>query len=118
MDLKDKKCIPSSTGIPPLPDEEKKRLLNFLGEGWTLTAEGKRIEKKFSFKNFKDALRFTNEIGRIAEEENHHPEIILSWGQCFVRIWTHTNDDLLENDFILAAKVTQIYQALFGTSQA
>jgi 4a-hydroxytetrahydrobiopterin dehydratase len=55
------------------------------------------------------ALEFTNQVGGIAEAEKHHPEIHLSWGQCRVEIWTHTNNNLLENDFILAAKISEIF---------
>jgi 4a-hydroxytetrahydrobiopterin dehydratase len=113
MDLKDKKCVPSSTYAPPLPQEEKLRLQKLLGQDWDLTQGTRRIEKSFKFKNFKEALKFTNEVGRISEEENHHPEIHLGWGHCRIEIWTHTNDDLLENDFILAAKITEVYQRIF-----
>jgi len=114
MDLKDKKCIPCQTYVPPLPLEEKKKLLTELGAGWTLTHDDSRLRRDFKFKNFKRALEFANEVGRLAEEEKHHPEIFLGWGHCDIEIWTHTNNNLVENDFILAAKVNSSFNQLFG----
>lgn len=116
MDLKDKKCIPCSTYIPPLPLEEKTRLLQTLGPEWKLTEGDSRLLRSFKFKNFKKPLAFTNEIGRIAEEEKHHPEIHLGWGHCDVEIWTHTNNNLVENDFILAAKINEAFTRLYPPS--
>lgn len=109
MDLKDKKCVPCHNYVPPLPQEEKERLLSTLSSDWSLTHEQSRIMRKIKFKNFKKALEFTNEVGRIAEEEKHHPEIHLGWGHCDIEIWTHANNNLHENDFILAAKIDEAY---------
>ncbi len=105
MDLKDKKCIPCSTYVPPLPLEEKHKMLATLGENWKLTNDDTRLRRDIKFKNFKKAMAFANIIGNIAEEEKHHPEIFLGWGHCDVEIWTHTNNNLVENDFILATKI-------------
>jgi 4a-hydroxytetrahydrobiopterin dehydratase len=116
MDLKDKKCIPCSTYIPPITDEEKKRFLSHLGEDWALEENDSRIVRHFKFKNFKKALEFANEVGRLAEEEKHHPLITLGWGFCDIKIWTHTNNNLLENDFILAAKINDGFKRLFPVS--
>jgi 4a-hydroxytetrahydrobiopterin dehydratase len=113
MDLKDKKCIPCSTYVAPLALEEKKKLLAELGADWQLTTEESRLRRNFKFKNFKRALEFANEIGRIAELEKHHPEIFLGWGHCDVEIWTHMNNNLLENDFILADKINEGFKRLF-----
>jgi len=113
MDLKDKKCIPCSTYVAPLAIEEKKRLLTDLGPEWVLTQEDSRLRRSFKFKNFKRALEFTNEVGRIAEEEKHHPEISLGWGHCDIEIWTHTNNNLHENDFILASKINESFKRLY-----
>lgn len=113
MDLKDKKCIPCSTYVPPLSLEEKKKLLVDLGNEWSLTQDDSRLRRDFKFKNFKRALEFANEVGRLAEEEKHHPEIHLGWGHCDIEIWTHTNNNLVENDFILAAKINDGFKRLF-----
>jgi 4a-hydroxytetrahydrobiopterin dehydratase len=116
MDLKDKKCLPVQPGLTPLPHDEKQKLLHLLGPDWSLTHESSRLERKFKFKNFKKALEFTNEVGRIAESANHHPEIHLGWGHCDIEIWTHTNNNLVENDFILAAKINEAWSKLFPAS--
>ena len=113
MDLKDKKCVPCASYTPPLPIEEKTRLLSQLGAEWELTHEDSRLRRNFKFKNFKRALEFANEVGRLAEEEKHHPEIFLGWGHCDIEIWTHTNNNLVENDFILAARINEGFKLLF-----
>lgn len=67
--------------------------------------EGKKLTKKFVFPDFASSLEFVNKIGRIAEEENHHPDITFGWGYVEVTIWTHKIDGLTESDFVLAAKL-------------
>ena len=113
MDLKDKKCIPCSGYVPPLSLEEKQKLLLTISKQWHLIQNDSRLRRDFKFKNFKRALEFANEVGRIAEEEKHHPEIFLGWGHCDIEIWTHTNNNLVENDFILAAKIDASFTRLF-----
>lgn len=114
MDLKDKKCIPCSTYVPPLSLEEKQKLIKDLGPEWQLTHDQSRLRRDFKFKNFKRALEFANEVGRLAEEEKHHPEMFLGWGHCDIEIWTHMNNNLVENDFILAAKINEIIKRLYS----
>ena len=113
MDLKDKKCIPCSTYVPPLPEAQKIELLKTLGSEWVFNQDHSRLIRKIKFKNFRKALEFTNEVGKIAEEEKHHPEIHLGWGHCDIEIWTHANSNLVENDFILAAKINEAYFRLY-----
>jgi 4a-hydroxytetrahydrobiopterin dehydratase len=113
MDLKDKKCVPCSTYVPPLPMEEKLKLMTSLSTEWKLTEGDSRLRRNVKFKNFKRAIEFANIVGAIAEEEKHHPEIHLGWGHCDVEIWTHTNSNLIENDFILAAKIDAAYDRLY-----
>lgn len=113
MDLKDKKCIPCSTYVPPLPLEQKREFIKTLSGDWRLVHEDARLRREFKFKNFKKALEFANLVGAIAEAEKHHPEIFLGWGHCDIEIWTHTNNNLVENDFILAAKIDEAFKAAF-----
>jgi 4a-hydroxytetrahydrobiopterin dehydratase len=117
MDLKDKKCVPCHSFVPPLPPEEKKRLLSGL-PGWSLKENDSRIRRDFKFKNWKRAMEFAGVVGEIAESEKHHPELFLGWGHCDVEIWTHANNNLLENDFILAAKIDEAFQRLYPTGEA
>ncbi len=112
MDLKDKKCVPCHSYVPPLPLEEKKNLMAGLSSEWRLENENSRIRRDFKFKNFRRAMEFANIVGNIAEAEKHHPEIHLGWGHCDVEIWTHANNNLVENDFILAAKIEEAFLKL------
>ena len=66
------------------------------------------LEKQFSFKNFLDSQKFVNAVGKISEEEGHHPEITFGWGYAKINITTHAIEGLSENDFILAAKIDKI----------
>lgn len=80
--------------------------------GWKLAEqEGeKSLERTFIFPDFASALSFTNQIGKIAEEENHHPAILTEWGKVKVAWWTHKIHGLHMNDFIMAARTNDIYQ--------
>jgi 4a-hydroxytetrahydrobiopterin dehydratase len=62
------------------------------------------LEKEYKFKNFREALDFTNRVGELAEEQGHHPDIYLAWGKVRLTVWTHKIDGLSESDFVLAAK--------------
>ena len=66
------------------------------------------LEKAFEFPDFAQALRFTNSVGQVAEEQGHHPEIRLGWGRVLVQTWTHSVDGLTEADFLLAARIDRI----------
>jgi 4a-hydroxytetrahydrobiopterin dehydratase len=103
-DLSKMECIPCKGGIPPLEEQKTKQLQNRLGGGW-LVVENHHLAKEFSFKDFRDALDFTNKVGDLAEQQGHHPDIYLSWGKVRITIWTHKIDGLTESDFILAAKI-------------
>ena len=66
------------------------------------------LEKEFKFKNFKEALDFTNKAGQLAERQGHHPDIYLAWGKVKIELWTHKIGGLHENDFILAAGIDRL----------
>ena len=106
MGLAQKKCVPCRGGVPPLKGKELDKLLGELGKGWEVLNEH-HLKKEFQFKNFREALDFTNKTGELAEEEGHHPDIYLAWGRVTVTIWTHKIDGLTESDFILAAKINE-----------
>ena len=74
---------------------------------WTLVERDgiQRLERVFRFRNFAEALRFTNRVGSMAEEEGHHPAILTEWGRVTVTLWTHKISGLHRNDFIMAAKL-------------
>lgn len=107
FDLSKKRCIPCRGGVLPLKGDALKELASHLDKNWKIVDEH-HIEREFSFKNFREALNFTNKIGEIAEEEGHHPDILLTYGKVKVQLWTHKIDGLSESDFILAAKFDHI----------
>ena len=109
-DLLDKKCVPCEGGVMPFDITEIHKYQKKI-DGWDVIKNDKNIhflEKKFKFKNFLESQKFVNEIGRISEEEGHHPDISFGWGFCKVKIFTHAIKGLAESDFILAAKIDKI----------
>lgn len=101
--LSQKKCLPCQKGTPPLRGEPLQNLYKQLQSDWKVIGEH-HLEKEYHFSNFKEALEFTNKVGKIAEEEGHHPDILLTWGKVKITLWTHKINGLSESDFILAAK--------------
>lgn len=89
-----------------LTPEEMHQRLDAL-DGWEMDGS-KKIHKSYTFKNFKQALEFTNEVGSAAEELQHHPDIYLTWGKVNIEIYTHRTDQLTEADFQLAERIDQI----------
>jgi 4a-hydroxytetrahydrobiopterin dehydratase len=71
----------------------------------------KRLERAYKFKNFREALEFTNQVGEIAEQEDHHPLIQIEWGKVTLNWWTHVIGGLHRNDFIMAAKSDRLYNS-------
>ena len=109
-DLAGKTCVPCRGGVPPL---EKTAAEGYLEDapGWALMDGAKRIERKFTFKNFKESLAFVNQVGAVAEDEGHHPDISFGWGYATVALHTHKIKGLHENDFIMAAKINRLAAA-------
>ena len=108
-DLAAGKCVACRGGEPTLTNAEIDSLLPQLQHWQVKEIDGmKRLEKVFKFKNFIQALEFTNKIGGIAEDENHHPLIVTEWGRVTIQWWTHKIGGLHKNDFIMAAKTDQL----------
>ena len=106
-DLAEKSCVPCRGGVPPLQGHELTRLHSQLA-AWNVVA-AHHLEREFGFPNFTRALDFTNQVGALAEDEGHHPDIYLAWGKVGIKIWTHKIDGLTESDFVLAAKIDRLY---------
>ena len=102
-----KECIACDGVIPRLRGAILKRFSKKLGGGWKVI-KSHHLEKEFTFKNFREALAFTNKVGKLAERIQHHPDIYLAWGKVRLTIWTHSVGGLTENDFIIAAKVEKL----------
>lgn len=109
-ELSDKKCVPCSEGASLLSDEQLDEL-NANVDKWSIVdIDGvDHLIRIFPFKNFKDAIAFTNEIAELAESENHHPAIMTEWGSVEVLWWTQKINGLHENDFIMASKTDLLY---------
>jgi len=109
-DLDQKSCIPCRGGVPPFDISEIHKYLKKI-DGWNVKKNNNEIyflEKDFKFKNFLESQKFINEVGKIAETESHHPDIIFGWGYAKIKIFTHKIQGLVESDFILAAKIDKI----------
>ncbi len=105
--LANETCVPCRGGVPPLAGEELAALARELGNGWSVV-NGHHLEKETAFRDFAEALAFTNRVGALAEEQGHHPDIYLAWGKVRITIWTHKINGLSRSDFVLAAKIDQL----------
>ena len=108
MSLADKKCIPCRGGVSALTLDEAKRLLVELND-WTLVGD-KRLQRAIELGNFAESLKLANQVGALAEEEGHHPDLLVRWGQLRIEIWTHKVNGLTESDFILASKIDRLLE--------
>ena len=110
-DLLARKCVPCKSGILPFDISEIHKYQKKV-DGWNVKKGKKKnyfLEKNFVFENFKRSQNFINKVGEISEKENHHPDISFGWGYAKILITTHAIEGLSENDFILAAKIDQIF---------
>ena len=102
-----KKCVPCEGGAVAFDISEIHKYQKKV-DGWEIVkGEGEFyfLEKNFTFKNFLESQNFVNEVGKISEQEGHHPDILFGWGYAKIAITTHAIGGLSENDFILAAKI-------------
>ncbi|HWR52294.1 MAG TPA: 4a-hydroxytetrahydrobiopterin dehydratase [Bryobacteraceae bacterium] len=108
-ELADRQCVPCRGGVPPLEGE---KLAGFARQvpGWQVI-DGHHIERRYEFPDFAKALAFVNRIGEVAEEQGHHPDLFLTWGEVRVKLFTHKINGLSESDFILAAKIDRLSQS-------
>ena len=107
-DLSEMKCTACRGGEPTLTEAEIAELRPQVPDWQLVEREGiKRLERVFGFRNFAEALAFTNAVGRQAEEEGHHPALLTEWGKVTVTWWTHKIGGLHQNDFIMAARTDE-----------
>src|SRR5208283_4604294 len=104
--LADKKCVPCRGGVPPLKGKELGALRKVVPQ-WNIIEEH-HLDREYKFPDFAKALEFVNRVGALAEEQGHHPDILLAWGKAEVTLWTHKVNGLTESDFIMAAKIDRI----------
>ena len=109
-ELDKKNCVPCRGGVDPFDISEIHKYLKKIN-GWDVKKnenDNYFLEKNFKFKNFFESQKFINNIGDIAEKENHHPDVNFGWGYAKIQIFTHKIKGLVESDFILAAKIDKI----------
>ena len=109
--LADRNCVPCRGGVPPLKGNDLAEIHRHLADHaqWTIINEH-HLVRTYKFPDFKSALSFVNKVGAVAEEQGHHPDILLAWGKAEVTMWTHKIDGLTESDFIMAAKIDRVFK--------
>ncbi len=100
-----KNCVPCKGGVPPLTGEQYAPLLKQL-KGWTVERDH-HLVKTYTFSDFAKGMLFVNCVGKMADEQGHHPDVYLSWGKVRLDVWTHKIDGLTESDFVFAAKADE-----------
>ena len=109
-ELAQTKCVACRGGEPTVSQGDMYMMHPQIPDWMVKEVDGiERLERVFKFKNFAQALEFTNKVGAIAEEEDHHLLIVLEWGRVTVQWWTHVIKGLHRNDFIMAAKTDELY---------
>lgn len=107
--LADRNCIPCRGGTPSLKGKDLSDFHCMLAEPsqWNIVDQH-HLFRIYKFPDFKSALAFVNRVGELAEQQGHHPDILLGWGKVEITLWTHAVDGLTESDFILAAKIDEL----------
>jgi 4a-hydroxytetrahydrobiopterin dehydratase len=107
-DLSSQSCEACQIDAPKVPQDQIQILLSEIN-GWVLIGEPiNKIQKIFSFKSYKDSVDFSNKVASLADDEDHHPQIVLEWGKVTVIWWSHKIEGLHKNDFICAAKTDKL----------
>ncbi len=111
-ELSAEQCTRPPKGTHPLNPIEIDNLLPLV-EGWLVISseEVPKLQKLFRFKRYKDALDFVLAVGLAAEEQDHHPRIVIEYGKVTIEWWTHVVNGLHRNDFIMAAKTDELYRS-------
>ena len=104
--LADKTCVPCRGDTPALKGSALSDFRQQLPE-WQVVDEHHLI-RAYKLPDFRSALAFVNKVGELAEQQGHHPDILLAWGKVEITIWTHAVNGLTESDFILAAKIQRL----------
>lgn len=110
-DLKNQKCEACHADAPKVSDDELKDLMREIPEWAPVARDGvMQLEREFKFSNFKKAWALCDKVAVLAEEEKHHPTLVLEWGKLTVTWWTHAINGLHKNDFIMAARTDELLE--------
>jgi len=111
MSLSQQQCEACGSDSPTMTAAEIDELKPDVPDWEVVSIDGEQqLRRRFSFDDFASALAFTNALGAMAEEEQHHPAVLTEYGSCTVRWWTHKIGGLHRNDFIMAARTDERYQ--------
>ncbi|NOL50126.1 4a-hydroxytetrahydrobiopterin dehydratase [Pelistega europaea] len=109
--LNQQSCEACRADAPRVSDEELAELIRMIPEWTAIVVDGiMQLQRVFKFKNFKQAMMFTNQLADLAEAEGHHPGILTEWGKVTVTWWSHSIKGLHRNDFIMASKTDELWQ--------
>lgn len=112
-ELSKQQCEACSPDAPKATEEEKRALSAEVPDWDIVEIDGEeQLKRAFKLKNFVKAQAFTNKVGDLAEEVDHHPVIILEYGKVTVHWWSHKIHGLHRNDFIMAARTDQAYNEM------
>lgn len=112
--LRDRSCKPCEGGVKPLKGEALQSLMKEVKDHWILSDDQQKISRSFEFQNFKHAFVFLMGLAHLAEEQGHHPDIFNSYSKVTLTLWTHAIGGLSDNDFIMAAKIDELYEHEFA----
>lgn len=107
MRFADRDCVPCKGGVPPLDDAKIAELRLELHPAWSVV-DRHHLTREVTFPDFARALAAANQLGALAEQQGHHPDLFVSWGLLRVDVWTHAIDGLTESDFVFAAKADRV----------
>ncbi|CAN5714267.1 4a-hydroxytetrahydrobiopterin dehydratase [soil metagenome] len=111
--LSEMKCEPCRSGTLSMTDEAIAEYREQIPEWGVVKRDGvPQLERTFAFPDFRQALDFTNRVGELAEEQEHHPALFTEWGRVTVRWWTHAVKGLHRNDFVMAARTDRLTESL------
>jgi 4a-hydroxytetrahydrobiopterin dehydratase len=111
--LKEMRCVACRSDAPTVTEAEIAELQPQVSEWEIVEQDGvKKLTRVFRFDDFAQALAFTNALGKLAEDEDHHPTLLTEWGRTTATWWTHKIKGLHRNDFVMAAKADELYRRL------
>ncbi len=110
IELSKQSCEACRADAPKISDEDLKTLMSDIPDWRTIVVDGvMQLSREFEFRNFEQAIAFSNRVGDIAEVEGHHPAILTEWGKVTVTWWSHKIKGLHKNDLIMAARTDEVY---------
>jgi 4a-hydroxytetrahydrobiopterin dehydratase len=108
-ELASQTCKACQGGVEPYTGEKLEEYKSRISDEWEVVNEHHLI-RDFDFEDFQEALDFVNDVGEIAEEQGHHPNINFTWGEAEIKLYTHKIDGLFQADFVMAAKIDKLYE--------